>query len=499
MDILYVHPAKQEVDARYDKFISCSPYPYIPVGVIGLVNRLRSNGRSVQALNLPVELLLEPTLDFRSWLREQSAPRVVLVDLHWYEHCYGALEVARAVKVVWPDVPVVVGGLTATQFADEIVRDYPYVDYVVRGDAEVPLGLLVDHCCCGGGLSELAAIPNLVYRQNGQVNRNPLTFTAGPDDLDALDFVSIDWLQHWESYAAFQYSGSGEVDFRQVRFQGHWLSVGRGCTFNCIYCGGCQRAHRELAGREGFVLRSPERVVQDVKRLADRGVHQVAFSLDLATFEPAWWQALFGLMRERGLRIGLYNESFQLPSDEFIEAFAGVADPAHTELAISPLSGSEKVRKRNGKFFSNARLLRVLRTLEHHRLPVFVYFSLNLPGETPRTLKDTLRLAENVGRAYPAELLRMLNTCHTLDPVSPMSKPTQELKSLGIQVHYQTFQDYYAYCRGTGWQPRSVTRGQHRGFEIQGRPNEVVEQMARRWDQFAEKQVFRCYPVPRGW
>ncbi len=56
MDILYIHPAKQEVDARYDKFRACAPYPFIPVGVIGLVNMLRQRGWEVEGLNLPVEL-----------------------------------------------------------------------------------------------------------------------------------------------------------------------------------------------------------------------------------------------------------------------------------------------------------------------------------------------------------------------------------------------------------------------------------------------------------
>lgn len=37
MDILYIHPAKQEVDARYDQYKACAPYLFIPVGVTGLL------------------------------------------------------------------------------------------------------------------------------------------------------------------------------------------------------------------------------------------------------------------------------------------------------------------------------------------------------------------------------------------------------------------------------------------------------------------------------
>jgi radical SAM superfamily enzyme YgiQ (UPF0313 family) len=423
----------------------------------------------------------------------------VLIDLHWYEHSFGAIEVARAVKAVRPQAEVVLGGLTSSRFGPEIIDAFPQVDYVICGDAEEPLRLLAERCCHperGPGPPVLADIPNLVYRRDGKAVQNLLSYCATQADLDSLDYVTTDWLLHRESCAAVQYSGAGEIDLHEARLRGHWLTTGRGCTFNCSYCGGCQEAHKQLAGRTTLVKRSPERVVDDIRRLADRGIHQVALSLDPAIFEPAWWQDFFRLLGEAQVRVGLYNEFFQLPPEGFVEAFAQVADPAHSEVALSPLSGDEKVRKRNGKFFSNRRLLRTLRMLKDYKIPVFVYFSLNLPGETPKAFRRTLILAEQIGRLYPSELLRMLNMCHTLDPVSPMSRKPG---TFGIKAHYQTFEDYYTYCRGTGWQPRFVTRGQHRGFDMPGRSAEVIERMAQQWDAFAEQQDCRCYPVPRGW
>ncbi len=123
MDILYIHPARQEADDRYDRFISSPPYPFIPVGVVGLVNLLRGDGWAVVGLNLPIELTLQPTFDLRAWLRNQSpAARMVMIDLHWYEHCFGALDVAAVIKQVWPQTPVVIGGLTTNLFAEEIIE-----------------------------------------------------------------------------------------------------------------------------------------------------------------------------------------------------------------------------------------------------------------------------------------------------------------------------------------------------------------------------------------
>jgi radical SAM superfamily enzyme YgiQ (UPF0313 family) len=495
LDILYVHPAKQEVEARYDQYRACAPYPFIPVGVIGLVNILRSQGWSVEGLNLPVELLLKPTFSFRQWLADRPPARLVMIDLHWYEHSYGAMDVARVVKAIWPETPIVIGGLTATHFSFEIIKDFPDIDYIICGDAERPLQRLVEYV--GGDKTiNLSDIPNLVYRVNGQARWNLVNFTATTADLDPIDYVSTDWLQHGESYAALQCSGAGIVILDRPQLRGHWLTIGRGCTFNCAYCGGGKKSHAELAGRDGYVHRSPERVAQDIQKLQERGIGQVALSLDPATFLPAWWQTLFLRLRQQGVEVGLYNEFFQLPSPKFIEALAETADLRYTEVAISPLSGDEKVRRLNGKFYPNERLLDMLRILKKYEIPIFIYFSLNLPGETPKTFKSTLKLAGQISQIYPPELLRMLNPCHTLDPVSPMLHKPQ---SFNLKINYRTFQDYYAYCKGTGWQPRYVTRGEHRGFEMEGRPAQVIEQMAQQWDAFAEQQPGRCYPVPRGW
>ena len=498
MDILYIHPAKQEVEARYDKFRSCPPYPFIPVGVVGFVNMLRAEGYQVRGLNLPVELLQRPTFSLRQWLKSQRIlPKLVLIDLHWYEHAFGAMAVAQAVKETLPDTTVVVGGLTTSYYGEEILADFPYVDYAIRGDAEEPLRQLATQVV-GKGSSQVDDIPNLIRRPgSGQRPEQNLGFYfADSATLDSLDFVSMDWLSNQRAYAALQYSGAGLMTLRKPKLLSHWLTVGRGCVFDCIYCGGGKESHSELAGRNGYVLRSPEGVVEDVARLAKEGFQQVNLSLDIATYPAKWWRTFFAQLRNDDIRIGIYNEFFQLPSNDFIDELCKTADLAHTEVAISPLSGDEEVRRHNGKFYTNERFLRMLETLKKYEVPIFIYFSLNLPGETPQTFKKTLYLADQIGKTYPHHLLRMLNPCHTLDPMSPMSRQPD---SFGMNVQFTTFRDYYDYCKGTGWEPRRVVRGQHRGFEMASRPTRIVERMAQIWDVFAQAQQFRCFPVPRGW
>ena len=76
MDVLYIHPAKQEAEAEFGKFRASPFYPLIPVGVIGMINLLRARGWQVQGLNLPLEIMLKTSFNLDRWLREIDPPKV---------------------------------------------------------------------------------------------------------------------------------------------------------------------------------------------------------------------------------------------------------------------------------------------------------------------------------------------------------------------------------------------------------------------------------------
>ena len=276
-DVLYIHPAKHDVDSGFEDL---GYYFFIPVGVIALLNLLRREGLTVRGVNYPAELMRNRDFRLRPWLAAQSDVKLVLVDLHWYMHSYGAIRVARACKQVLPGAQVALGGITASLFAAEILRAFPEVDLVIRGDAEQPLLALAKRLCAGTA-THLSSIPNLTYRSGGQVLENQRTYCATPDDLDGLNFVDLGFLEHAPWYGRLQFEPTGLTQSLPDP-RGHWLCIGRGCRYDCSFCGGGRQSHEIFAGRNGFVLRSPEKVAQDIQRLAQMGTDQVSLNLDPA-------------------------------------------------------------------------------------------------------------------------------------------------------------------------------------------------------------------------
>jgi clorobiocin biosynthesis protein CloN6 len=490
------------------------PYGLMPVGVAALINRLRENGIRVTGLNYPMERRLNPTFDLKSWLKAHPSVRVILIDVHWYEHCYGAISVAQVCKEALPGAWTVLGGLTASGFAREILENFSAVDFVIRGDAEVPLLDLVQRLLQGGRRRAqgamtsplLAEVPNLSYRDGGQVIENERTYCATTEDLDRLNFVDIDFLEHVDEYYVHEYIVTDLQRVRSAResgspadvriYRGRWLCNARGCRYECSYCGGCKSAHQSLAGRKGIVSRSPAKMVEDLERLERGGVIQASLSYDLAELGQAYWHEFLTRLRRSGVKIGLYNELFQLPKPEFIDEFVSSVDMEHSCLALSPLSGSEEVRRLNGKFYSNDELLSVLEHLNQYNVSIFVYFSLNLPGEDDRTMRDSVALAERIYQFYPRSLLKILTSSHTMDPLAPMSvRPAK----YAIETNMSTFMDYYAYCRATQLATPEARTEAWRGFRPGSPDARSLEAMADAWDRARRGRESSWWPVPPGW
>ena len=515
--VLYIHPAKQAVG--FDPSIGAvgRPYGVMPVGVAALINLLQENGMPVTGINLPLEKQLSPAFDLSAWLRRRPGVRVILIDMHWYEHCYGAISVARTCKEALPKAWTVIGGLSASGFAREILESCPEVDCVIRGDAERPLLELVQRLLQGPGAGPgrggvippqegamtaplLGGVPNLSYREGGRIVETEQTYTATTEDLDQLNFVDIDFLEHHDQYHVHEYIVS---DLQRVRgtedtsgYRGRWLCNARGCKYECSYCGGCRSAHQALAGRKGIVVRSPAQMVEDLARLGGNGVIQASLSYDLAELGEAYWREFLSLLRDSGVRIGLYNEFFQLPDLSFIDEFVASVDLEHSCVALSPLSGSEKVRRLNGKYYNNEALFEVLDRLGEYGVSIFVYFSLNLPGEDERTMQESVALAERIYQLYPSSLLKILTSSHTMDPLSPMSVRPDKY---GIDVSMSSFTDYYTYGQDTQLAAPEARSEAHRGFTPGDPRARSLEAMADMWDRARRGRESSWWPVPPGW
>ncbi len=432
LDLLLLHVPK--FNNFYDPIGHFVLGNLLPMGIFGLADATERSGFRTRIYHLGVEFLL--TKKFRlSILLHARKPLLVGLDLHWHYQTHDVLEAVRRIKAEEPEILVVLGGYTATIYAEDILKHHPCVDFIIRGEAEKPLVMLLKTIKDGRTFGQ---VPNLSFRKNGVVQHNPIEYVATCDDLNGLDFARFDLLENAQMY------------FRQIRhivwlrsfprrfnfafftpgrMGGYIVPVARGCPVDCANCGGSRSSVRRSMGRERVTFRSIDVVVEELARVHRFGIEDLYFGLDPYP-NSSYYPDLFRRIRERNLSFGAVFESSGLPSVEFVAEFKatfGSVKPKHLLLLITPETGSEEHRRSNrGNFFTNSELFATLDMMDKQRVPFQLCYSIGLPGESKETLTATRALWKAAAKRY-RNLVSQSATIIDGDPGSPMERGSWDI------------------------------------------------------------------------
>lgn len=318
--VLMVHPFRTE-KSKY--------FPIISVGFIAIANSLIENGFSVVGVDIPLEYNLNEKFDFVKVLEEEK-PDIVLISFHWYEFLIGTLYIAKETKAWSKDTIVIAGGMSATIFYSKLLEECKEVDYVVLGDAvRATVEICKSEC-------QIESINNIAYRYHEKILVNERSYK---DKIDDLNYVNISFLKHYEQYYFSDING-----YEQEKKRNYWLCVGRGCPYNCLYCGGSHEAHKKIFLEDKYKYRSFDKVKKDIMQLKDC-IDTVSLTHDIELLP--YWRELIKFISSIG--ISLYFESFQLPSSNLVEYLNRYLEGRCT-VGITAISGNVNVRKQEGKF-----------------------------------------------------------------------------------------------------------------------------------------------------
>jgi len=179
-----------------------------------------------------------------------------------------------------PGVKTIVGNVHATFCWDQILRDDPNVDFVVRGEGERTMEDLVRAVAAGGGWEK---IPGLAWRKDGvPVTNAPRAFEP---DLDALTpaWDLVDWPLYY-----YRPRPEGRLAI---------ANSARGCSQRCSFCSQQKFWAKTWRGRD------PLKVVTELELLRDRyGVRVTMLSDETPTSSRERWEKILDIMIERGTK-----------------------------------------------------------------------------------------------------------------------------------------------------------------------------------------------------
>jgi len=451
IDLILLHPPtlydfriRPGIHGPISDVVPSTPiFEMYPIGFASLSEYLERHGLKVRIINVAMKMLKDEKFDVGQ-LIQKNKPVAFGIDLHWMAHVQGALALAEIIKRSHPNIPVILGGLSATYYHEEILRQYPFIDFVVRGDStEKPLFQLIQAIKTGGDFKN---IPNLTYRdgRNG-IQANPLTYV--PENLDE---ITIDYRHIMKKVVRYLDPTGYQPFIDWYTYPVTAVFTCRGCIYSCKTCGGSSQTFRTMANRRKPAYRNPKLLAQDIFNISDHLHAPVMIIGDI--FQPGEEYGLTFLqeMKRRPITNHIAFEFFVPPSRTQLKRIA--ESILNFNIEISPESHDEEVRKAFGRPYNNQSLERMLGdAIDLGSKRIDLFFMTGLPKQTYQSVLETVDYCRSL-----LERFRSYNKLFPfISPLAPFLDPGSMVfetpEKYGYRLLYRTVEEHRQALLAPSW------------------------------------------------
>jgi radical SAM superfamily enzyme YgiQ (UPF0313 family) len=258
--ILLVHPAGAEWNSRSQR-ISRLANLMPPIGLVSLAAFVEQRGLTADVIDCYAHE--DADVRIRAYLSER---RPAFIGFSCTTAGFkDAARLARLAKAETPGIHTIVGGAHASALREQVLAEYPEVDFAVAGEGEATLAELLE-----SGVAAPERVAGIVYRATDGTprytgHREPIA------DLDRLPFPAYEKLEGYP--AAYKLP-----IFSYPRTPSATCIASRGCPYTCSYCD-------RSVFRRSFRSNSARYVYEHMRHLRDRfGIRHLNFYDDQFTF-----------------------------------------------------------------------------------------------------------------------------------------------------------------------------------------------------------------------
>lgn len=343
-----------------------------PLGVLYLAAVLKEKGVEVSVLDQAAKgLTIRETV---SWIRAEN-PDVLGFSTFATSGRTAAL-ISNEVKKENPNVTIVFGNYYATFNPERILRKYPSVDIIVRGEGEQTV---IDLANCFENRGRLKDVLGISFRNGSNVastGERPLI-----QDLDCLPFPDRSLID--ETY----HSVIVGANVAPRKFTS--LVSSRGCVYRCRFCCCTQFA------RNRWRPRSVKNTLEELCFLASEGYEQFVFVDDSFTANPKNVIRLCREMRKERLDMEwicegrVDNASYQM--------FWETAKAGCRILYFGIESANQRILDYYNKRITPEQSKTAVRTARRAGADVIVgSFIVGAPDETRKEIQNTIEFANKI-------------------------------------------------------------------------------------------------------
>ncbi len=353
------------------------PTAWPPLGILYCAGVLREAGIEVSLLDQPAKhFSLDQTVN---WVKKEDPDIIGFSVL--LSTAKEAPKIAERVKAENPNITIVFGSHHATFNAERILKKYPFVDIVVRGEGE---HTSLEIARCLEKQRELDKVEGVTFRKNGRIVSNP--DRPLNKDVDALPFPDRD-------LAGVQYkSAIFGVKINSRKFT--TILSSRGCPFNCSFCG-----IRKFT-RRAWRPRSVENVMAELEYLQSEGYEQFLFADDNFTLNAKRVSKLCRSIKKEGMDIEWFCDS-RVDHISY-DMFRNMVNAGCKCLFFGIESANQRILDYYRKGITPEQSEKAVRKARKAGIDIIVgSFIVGAPDETQREVINTLQFANKLDIDVP--------------------------------------------------------------------------------------------------
>ncbi len=442
-DIAFIHPPsiydfrKRNLKAGpiSDVVPSTPVFEMYPIGFLSMLSYLVPRGYNARISNVASMMVMSDKFDPVKYLKSLDT-EIYGIDLHWLPHVHGAISIARIIKEFNPDARVLLGGFSASYFSDDIMKTYPEIDYVLKGDfQEYSTMKLIDSVEKN---IDLGTVPNLVYRDEMRhVKHNPNSKENTVDNV----FLNYKVLM---SNAIKYHDVKGHLPYAD------WINnpesvtiIEHGCQFNCAFCGGSNFSYRNNFFPVSPVYRNPRTIAKEIELAREILGAPIFVAGDINLAGEKFYGNLFREIKELKADIPILTEYFRPPQKDYLNELSRSFGEFSVE--ISPESSSENIRRINGREYSNESLEKSIADAKEAGCKKFdVYFTLGISGQGEKELEDDIEYATKLMNHEKGSDMKVYSFISPLTPfIDPGSLIYEKPEKYGFHITARTIEEYY--------------------------------------------------------
>jgi B12-binding domain/radical SAM domain protein len=404
-----------------------------PLGWVSMTGYLEQAGIHTRIINIAVKMLKNPNLDVERLISKLNA-KAIGFDLHWLAHAAGSLDLAAIVKKHHPDTPILLGGLSSTYYHQEIIENYPQIDYILRGDStEKPLLNLMEHI---ENERPPETVQNLTWRDNNKNRINPLTYV--PTDIDDLftDYGEVVKMviRHRDLESTLPFENFMDYPFTA-------LFTCKGCTHNCKTCGGSNYAYKHFFNRDRPAFKSPDKLVEEMTIITEYFNAPLFLIGDLRQGGPNHADAILQNIKKEKIDNTITFELFDAVNENYMKQIATSCESYTIE--ISPETHDDEIRRNLGKPYTAAQMEKTIaNAFKHGCDKIDVFYMTGLPGQSRESALGSVEYSRRLYQRLGKDQRLFTFTAPMAPFLDPGSIIFENPREHGYKLLYKTLRDH---------------------------------------------------------